>query len=102
LVARPDNIPKPWEKGWPGKFLIDGGGNFHHWRTDPNEFPHHADAARHLGIQSVIDGMIEPDGTAWMTARDPSTDHQALMTLAIPQAEAAGIRLDAAPDGSRP
>jgi hypothetical protein len=102
LVARLNSIPEPWAKGWRGKFLIDGDGNFHHWRTDEHGSPHHAGAAKHLGIRSVIDGVIEPNGTAWITARDPSTDHKALMTRAIPQAEARGIRLDAAPDGSRP
>jgi hypothetical protein len=46
-----------------------------------------------LGVESwIIDGVIEPDGVWWQTARVPEADHGLLIERAIPQARALGLR----------
>ncbi|MGO9788995.1 MAG: hypothetical protein ACLP8S_05535 [Solirubrobacteraceae bacterium] len=53
----------PWEPGAVGKFLVEGSGAFHAWRTFDGLAPHHAMAAEQLGISSlVLDGIVNPDG----------------------------------------
>jgi hypothetical protein len=88
----PDSLV-PWTKGTPGKFLIDGSGNFHAWRTREDRAPHHAAAAERLGVSSwPLDGIVTPDGTFEPTAKMPGIDAETMIADALPQAEALGMR----------
>ena len=84
----------PWQRGMPGKFLIDASGQFYAWRTADDRAPHHAAVAHHLGISSwPLDGIVNPDGTLEPTARAPGIDIADLLRRVLPQAEALGIRV---------
>jgi hypothetical protein len=61
-------------------------------RKDGAGAPHHAVAAEMLGVESwVIDGVIDPDGRWWQTARRLGVDDEPLIERASPQPRALGL-----------
>lgn len=84
--------PVPWAQGNHGKFSITPEGQFHHWSTDEYGVPHHRQVENHLGINSVITGEVDPNGTYWTTAKNPNADYDTLMNQAASQAQQAGMQ----------
>ena len=82
---------EPWTPGTRGKFVIEREGRLHHWRIDVEDAPHHVDATRALGITSIIDGDIQPDGTASVFAAVADIEVAAMMEVARPEMLAAGL-----------
>jgi hypothetical protein len=64
---------EPWVLNRPGKLLIDVQGTLHCWLVDDRGSPHHDQVAEHLGVRSIADGVIEPSGVWWTSARFPGS-----------------------------
>ena len=83
----------PWRPGWEGKWLVDGAGKFFAWRTGDGRTPHHATAAKRLGVSSwLLDGIVNRDGTLEPTAKAPGVDVQAQIDRVRMQAQHQGMR----------
>ena len=83
----------PWQPGREGKWLVDRAGNFFAWRTADGRTPHHATAAKRLGVSSwLLDGIVNRDGTLEPTANAPGVDVQAQIERVRTQAQHQGMR----------